>query len=176
MDINTIPANLIDHTEIVTGGESAVYGSDAIGGVVNFVLKKNFEGLEVGAKAGVSTPGGYGFNWHGDVLYGKNFAEGRGNITFSFDYNHQKRVYASQVPWLARADGLVVNDVDTAAQPSDGNPDRIFVTDIRQASIHQNGLVPITEPLSNAQCGVGDSNGATPGTPYNCTYIFGMRG
>src|SRR5690606_34595596 len=46
-DLNTIPAALVGGTELVTGGSSAVYGSDAVGGVVNFILKDDFEGVEV---------------------------------------------------------------------------------------------------------------------------------
>src|SRR5205085_6238517 len=46
-DLNTIPASLVDHVEVLTGGASAVYGSDAIAGVVNFIMRKDFEGVEV---------------------------------------------------------------------------------------------------------------------------------
>ncbi len=178
VDTNTIPANLIQRIDIVTGGESAVYGSDAIAGVVNFILKKNFEGLEVGAKGAVSTPGSYGLNYHGDVLWGKNFADGRGNITLSFDYNHQNRVYASQVPWLRSVEGLILTDSDPAGLPlgSDGVYDSTYQYDIRQTSIHVNGLVPVTQGTVGAACGIGVTNGVTPGTPYNCTYIFGSDG
>ena len=47
-DLNTIPTALIERTEVVTGGSSAVYGSDAITGVINFIMKDDFEGVEVG--------------------------------------------------------------------------------------------------------------------------------
>ncbi|HUI60892.1 MAG TPA: TonB-dependent receptor plug domain-containing protein [Steroidobacteraceae bacterium] len=49
-DLDQIPAGLIDRVEVVTGGASAAYGSDAIAGVINFIMKKNFEGLEVGGQ------------------------------------------------------------------------------------------------------------------------------
>jgi outer membrane receptor protein involved in Fe transport len=178
VDINTIQANLIERVDIVTGSNSAVYGSDAIAGVANFILKRNFEGLEVGAKATVSTPGSYGFNWRADAIYGKNFADGRGNITISAEYSHQNRVYASDVPWARRADGFVINDLDPAGLPngSDGVPDRLFQTDIRSSTINVRGLVPISYSNATAQCGTGVSNGVTPGTPYSCTYIFNADG
>jgi outer membrane cobalamin receptor len=54
VDIGTIPAGLIERVEVVTGGASAVYGSDAMAGVVNFVLKDRFEGVELSAQTGVS--------------------------------------------------------------------------------------------------------------------------
>jgi iron complex outermembrane receptor protein len=57
-DLNQIPTALVDHVEVVTGGASAVYGSDAVAGVVNFIMKRNFEGVRLDAQ--------YGFNWHGN--------------------------------------------------------------------------------------------------------------
>jgi outer membrane receptor protein involved in Fe transport len=80
-DINTIPTAMVDHVETITGGASATYGPDAIGGVVNFVLKKNFHGADFDLQ--------YGFNQAGDgrqfsanALFGTNFADDKGNITF----------------------------------------------------------------------------------------------
>ncbi|MGC1468523.1 MAG: TonB-dependent receptor plug domain-containing protein, partial [Sphingorhabdus sp.] len=54
VDTNTIPNDLVERVDIVTGANSAIYGSDAIAGVVNFILKRNFEGLQLRANAGVS--------------------------------------------------------------------------------------------------------------------------
>src|SRR5688572_31451616 len=51
-DLNTIPTALIARTEVVTGGSSAVYGSDAITGVINFIMRDDFEGVEVGGQYG----------------------------------------------------------------------------------------------------------------------------
>lgn len=84
-DLNTIPAGLVDRVEIVTGGASAVYGSDAISGVVNFILKKDFEGMELTASAG---QGEHGYAETRDVqaLIGGNFAGGNGNITLFAEY------------------------------------------------------------------------------------------
>ena len=56
-DINSIPAAMIDRVEIITGGASATYGADAIGGVTNFILKKNFQGAQH-RRAGRHHPGG----------------------------------------------------------------------------------------------------------------------
>ncbi|MGE3693327.1 MAG: TonB-dependent receptor plug domain-containing protein, partial [Novosphingobium sp.] len=174
VDVNTIPANLVDRVDIVTGGNSSIYGSDAIAGVVNFVLRKNFDGIEANGKFGVSTPGGYGKNYNLDAIWGKNFADGRGNITLSVDYAHQNRVYASDAPWARQVDGFYTNDLDPSG--SDGIFDREYGLDFRQSSIHVNGLVPITQPGIGARCGIGTSNGVVAGTPYNCTYIFQNNG
>ena len=85
VDIGTIPAGLIERVDVVTGGASAVYGSDALAGVVNFVLKDNYEGLEVSSQYGISDHGdGSSFNVQG--LLGGNFGDDRGNMTFFASY------------------------------------------------------------------------------------------
>jgi iron complex outermembrane recepter protein len=84
-DLNTIPTALIERTEVVTGGSSAVYGSDAITGVVNFIMKDDFEGVQVGGQYGfdsaTSTP-----TYSADLTLGGNFSEGRGNAVVSLNY------------------------------------------------------------------------------------------
>ncbi len=85
VDLNTIPASLVERAEVLTGGRSAVYGSDAIAGVVNFVLKKDFEGVSLDTSYRITEKGDGGtFNVNGAI--GGNFAEGRGNATLYFDY------------------------------------------------------------------------------------------
>ena len=56
-DLNQIPASLVDHVEVLTGGASAVYGSDALAGVVNFVMRKDFEGIELDGQYGIAEAG-----------------------------------------------------------------------------------------------------------------------
>ncbi len=188
-DINSIPNDLIERVDVVTGGNSAVYGSDAIAGVVNFVLRRDFDGFQLRGQAGVS-PRGFGGNQYVSGMYGKNFAEGRGNITLHAEYANQERVFGSSLPWLNSVDAFGVVDVDTSGLPngSDGFPDSIFLRDNRSASINRFGLIPITQPrddpstaANEALCGIGagPSNGATSsagGVPYNCTYLFDPAG
>jgi outer membrane receptor protein involved in Fe transport len=180
-DVNTIPNDLIERVDIVTGGNSAIYGSDAIAGVVNFVLRRDYEGIQLRAQAGVAEEG-FGGNQYISGMVGKNFADDRGNITLHAEYSHSDRIFGSDVPWFRRNDGLLVTDVDTTGLPgnSDGFPDRSFFRDIRTASIHRFGLVPITQRAGAGLCGtgIGATNGqpAATGTPYNCTYIFTPEG
>jgi iron complex outermembrane recepter protein len=117
-DLDQIPAGLVERVEVVTGGASAVYGSDAIAGVVNFIMKRNFQGFQV--------DGQWGENWHDngntfvqglvrdfgyepptgsaqdgrnrsfDMLMGTNFADGDGNVTGYLSYRHADPVFASQ--------------------------------------------------------------------------------
>src|SRR5262245_66020514 len=85
VDVNSLPIGIVDNVEIITGGASAVYGSDAIAGVINFKLKHRFEGLQLDARSGVSDAGDYG-NVDASLLGGTNVADGRGNLMVAFDY------------------------------------------------------------------------------------------
>ncbi|PQO97331.1 TonB-dependent receptor [Massilia phosphatilytica] len=84
-DVNTIPAALVKRVETVTGGSSAVYGSDAISGVVNFILRDNFSGVEINAQRSVDQPTRTP-NDSLDLTVGGNFGEGRGNVVVSVNY------------------------------------------------------------------------------------------
>ncbi len=88
VDVNTIPSAMLERVEIISGGASAVYGADAIGGVTNFILRKNFKGLEVDAQTGI-TAAGDGQETRLSAVMGTDFAEGRGNITVAVE--HYKR-------------------------------------------------------------------------------------
>ena len=91
VDIGTIPAGLIERVDVVTGGASAVYGSDAMAGVVNFILKDNYEGMEISSQYGISEHGdGASFNIQG--LMGGNFGDDRGNLTFFTSYYTREAV------------------------------------------------------------------------------------
>src|SRR5690606_6887711 len=86
VDINNIPASLIERVDNVTGGASAIYGSDAIAGVVNFIMKRDFEGFEIGGQYSATD----GFNaemYDTNITAGTNFADGRGNIVFYGSYS-----------------------------------------------------------------------------------------
>jgi outer membrane receptor protein involved in Fe transport len=84
-DINTIPAALVKRIEVVTGGSSAVYGSDAITGVTNFIMKDDFQGVEFDAQRTwdqhTGTP-----TYSAAITFGGNFDNGRGNLVASLDY------------------------------------------------------------------------------------------
>jgi outer membrane receptor protein involved in Fe transport len=80
VDLATIPSALVQRVEVITGGASAVYGSDAIAGAVNFILRDDFEGLETSLQFG-ETSEGDGQSQNYDILFGTNVADGRGNVT-----------------------------------------------------------------------------------------------
>src|SRR3546814_3912900 len=84
-DLNTIPTALVDRVELITGGSSAVYGSDAVSGVVNFILKDDFEGVEATAQYDVTAKGDAA-KANLDLIVGGNFADDRGNATLYINY------------------------------------------------------------------------------------------
>lgn len=91
VDLNMIPPSMIERVEVVTGGASAVYGSDAMAGVVNFVTKTNFEGMELGGQYGI-TDKGDAQRYNFDLTVGGNFADGRGNVVFNASYYDRDEV------------------------------------------------------------------------------------
>lgn len=91
VDLNTIPQFLLESVDVVTGGASAVYGSDAIAGVVNFRLK-DVQGVEVGAQYSLTERGdGARYEIHGAI--GSEFADGRGNATVYAEYYNRDSIF-----------------------------------------------------------------------------------
>ncbi len=138
-DTNTFPTDLIERVDIVTGGNSAIYGSDAIAGVVNFVLKDHYQGVQIRGQGGISQEGDAG-SYYISALAGTNFAEGRGNVAINFEYARQNDFYASGRKNLRNNQGFVTVDSDPpgAVNGSDGVFDTRFVTDIR-SGLYSNG-------------------------------------
>jgi len=95
VDLNNVPVRLIDRVEVVTGGASAVYGSDALAGVVNFIMKEDYQGFDVGIQHGQSAQGD-GAQDQFDVLLGGNLGEDRGNITAFASYFNRDSVLQSE--------------------------------------------------------------------------------
>ena len=91
VDVNSIPAALIERVETLTGGASSIYGADAVTGVVNFVLKEDYEGLQGNVQTGISSEGD-AWRINGDLTWGTNFADGRGNFTISGEYARSDEV------------------------------------------------------------------------------------
>jgi len=92
VDINTIAPSMIENVEVLTGGASSVYGSDAVSGVVNFILKDDFEGVE--ANLGYTiTEQGDAETLNASVTMGANTADGRGNATISLGYTDRSALF-----------------------------------------------------------------------------------
>ena len=136
VDINTIPIDLVERVDIVTGGSSAVYGADAVAGVVNFVMRRDFEGLRARAQGSVAT--------HGDaqtylvsLTGGTNFADDRGNLAASFEYGREESLLMADRAALRndRFTSFFANPADGIGAADDpAIPDNVPFTDLRFAT------------------------------------------
>ena len=109
VDITGIPTALVDRIEVMTGGASAVYGSDAIAGVVNFILDNQYEGFEVGGSYDLTTDYTDGEIYSINAKFGASSADGRGNITVFADYTNRSAIVQGDRPYteFALDDGSV---------------------------------------------------------------------
>lgn len=94
-DTNVIPVGLIDRVDIVTGGASSVYGADAVAGVVNFVTKRDFQGVEATSNYRISERGDTA-RYRGDILFGANLADGKGNVVLGIGYTQSDPLLHTQ--------------------------------------------------------------------------------
>lgn len=120
ISLDTIPDAFVERIEVITGGTSAVYGSDAVTGVVNIITRDDFEGFQVDTRFGTSDEGGndeIGFG----VTAGANFDDGRGNVIFSVEWDDERAIYERE-----RAKAMIAQEVDinTNDQPDVLEPNR----------------------------------------------------
>ncbi len=102
VDLNTLPQFLIENVEVITGGASTAYGSDAMAGVVNFKLRSSFTGVEADLQTGQSSRGD-GATYDANLLLGGEFEEGRGNAMLLLNYAKRDGVLRGARPWFAIA-------------------------------------------------------------------------
>jgi iron complex outermembrane receptor protein len=102
VDTNSIPVALISRVDLVTGGASAVYGADAVAGVANFNLKRNFTGFDLTTSAGISSESDTKRN-RTDVTIGANLADGKGNVVLSLGKTHADPLQQGARPFGFRA-------------------------------------------------------------------------
>jgi outer membrane receptor protein involved in Fe transport len=165
VDINVMPNNLISRVDVVTGGASAIYGSDALAGVVNFVLDKDFTGVKGSINAGITT---YGDDENYDVSLaaGIPFAGGRGHILLSGENAYTAGIPHNNRPWSDISYSLVGNPAYTA---TNGQPQYITAQYTALAIATRGGMV-LGGPLNGTQFGAG-------GTPsrFNFGTITGIQ-
>lgn len=138
VDLSTIPASMIERVEVMTGGASAVYGSDAVSGVINVILRDNYEGVELSGRATTSTEGVGARTHEFNLLGGGDFLSGRGNATFHLGVNRIQQTMENDVRQFANW-GTIVNPADTGRL--DGIPDRIYVPNIGTDYRSGNGVI-----------------------------------
>jgi iron complex outermembrane receptor protein len=111
VDITLIPSMLVQRTETVTGGASAVYGSDAVAGVVNIILDDRLQGFKAQADFSQTTHHGDGDQWHGSAAYGTAFAEDRGHFVVGGEYQKTDAIgiCSAERGWCGSNYGLFTN-------------------------------------------------------------------
>ncbi len=102
VDVNSIPSAAIERVEVITGGASSVYGADAVAGVVNFILKKDFEGLDLDLQTGAMMNGA-GNESRASALFGVNSGDGRGNIMLGLELAEREAVHADDTDFWHEA-------------------------------------------------------------------------
>lgn len=124
VDLNVVPSLALKRVDIVTGGASAAYGSDAVSGVINLVYDEKLEELKLNAQYGLSDRGD-AENLRLSAAWGSGFDEGRGHFLLAADYDDNKGIpKASARKWQRRSPAIVSNPDDTG--PSDGIPEYVF--------------------------------------------------
>ncbi|RMB01546.1 TonB-dependent receptor plug domain-containing protein [Eilatimonas milleporae] len=141
VDINTIPQELIERVEVLTGGASAIYGADAVTGVVNFVMKDDYEGASLIVQAGDADEGD-AFSYTARGIVGSNFADGRGNAVFTFEFADTQGYTGLDRSFTRRGEQFVdnPNDGDTPQNTNDGIPDEILIENRRLNFITAGGI------------------------------------
>ena len=139
VDINTISTELLERVDVITGGASAIYGSDAVAGVVNFITKKDFQGLSLNAHGGLSYKGD-ARQAGASFAVGSNFADGRGNIAASLEYDYRQSLGVSERDFSRNNDQFVNNPANILTQ-NDNIPDTIFVRNTRSIVFSDGGTV-----------------------------------
>jgi outer membrane receptor protein involved in Fe transport len=187
VDIDTIPRLLIERVELVTGANSAQYGADAVSGVVNFVLRRDYEGLEIDASNAMINKDGQ-TNKRISVLGGTNLFGDRLNVYGSFEHEENEEVRDSDIDWRAEAWSLIGVDFDPVSAPNDGIVDNILVSGLRNISRSRGGSLILVndipaDPSRAIPAGIPCPIGTTGQVSANCifpepgkTWQFGDNG
>ncbi|MHB1204326.1 MAG: TonB-dependent receptor domain-containing protein [Rhodospirillaceae bacterium] len=164
VDANALPQQLISRVDVVTGGASAAYGSDALSGVVNFILDKKFTGFKGEISGGVTTYGD-DRNWKVALSDGFDFAGGRGHVLLSMELVGKDGILTSGGrAWNRVGAGIILNPAyGTGAGQSTSVPQRLFYPNsVSQDNAAPGGIIT-AGPLKGIAFGPG-------GTPYQFNY------
>lgn len=186
VDASTIPVALIDRVDILTVGGAAAYGADAVSGVVNYVLKDDYEGAEI------QITGGQAFNDHDagrysiNGVWGQNFLDGRLNVAVSGEYSFIDDLTANEREVRANQPGLTGNPLNGAIRnPAfvpggtavflgttvDNILPSVFRTNLRTSTLSQGGLIfNVTQTNGTAE------NPTIANLPTGSTYTTGAAG
>lgn len=165
VDVDTIPTPLIERVEIITGGASALYGADAVSGVVNFVMRTDFEGLEIEGAVGQLAQGTSEFNKRASIIGGVNLFDDRLNLYGFAEYQTSDRINDNDldIDWLTSNTRLSTVDIDPAGAPNDGVYDVVPLSNLRTLGRPIGGILSLAN-------GVRPSPASDPDIPFgNCS-------
>ena len=175
VDLNLVPSNLVSRIEVVTGGASAAYGSDAIAGAVNVIVDKRFEGIKGQVDYGISDEGDGG-DVHAGLAFGTSFGGGNGHFVIGGEYDDQKGIGNCFTRSWCKPAGIVTNP---GFASNNGLPNLIRSTDTAGWFMNSSGVVSINNNSTAATAAIRNlrgTNGITfgadggvlpyrPGTP-----------
>lgn len=137
VDTVTLPFGLIKRVEVVTGGASAAWGSDAVAGVVNFVLDRDYRGFGANVESGVSSRGDASYV-KANLTAGQSFADGKGHIVAEFDYFNQTRGVDLIDRDFFKSRAVVNNPAYVAGN---GQPKQITVSNVGTSNVSPGGVI-----------------------------------
>jgi iron complex outermembrane receptor protein len=144
VDLSTIPATLIERVELITGGASAVYGADAVSGVINVILRDDLSGLEVSGQGGFSEHGG-AENFAATMAGGDAFADGRGRFSFGVSHVREEPLFSRDRSFTSSWISLDANPANTGG--ADGIPDLITIRDFSIPLFHPGGAFFLSDGM-----------------------------
>ena len=155
VDVNIIPAGLIKRVDVLTGGAAAVYGADAVAGVVNFIMDDKFDGVELSASYETADGGAEKFNT--EAIFGGDIASGRGHITGYVGYSERKDLLAGERSWAMQNSGSIINTggfyTDVASGNTFGIDDNGAVTAGRN-TVNVTGERNLIQPMDRLSAGL----------------------
>ncbi|MBW8812622.1 MAG: TonB-dependent receptor [Caulobacterales bacterium] len=167
VDINNLPTALVERIDVVTGGASAAYGSDAVAGVVNFVLNKKFEGLKGTLAAGMTSRQD-DQTYNVDLAYGHSFAGGRGHVLLSAEYAD-----VQGIDFLDPNERKWFKSCDMLSFAASARPQRIVACGVNARTVAQGGVITSTA-LANTQFLAGGAPAPfVLGSPVDTNFMVG---
>lgn len=172
VDVDTIPRLLIERIDVTTGGQSALYGADAVAGVVNFVMRKDFEGLEIDSNVSQINQDGQ-TQKRFSALAGKNFFDNRLNTYISAEYEEGEELNDADIDWRRNACQLVANDADPSSAVNDGVNDNVLKCGVRNISRAKGGYLVLANQIPQSMTSDPDRGTSSLTCAYSPSAPFG---
>lgn len=183
VDVSILPSGIVERVELITGGASAVYGADAVSGVVNFLLRDEFDGLQLSGQYGASEYGD-GLEYNINLLAGAEVMDGRGNVVFAASYTNREAIGQAERPFTEVAsycdlDGCIPYGSTTTGDGTFSIPSSANLSVLRNYFIGQG----VSAATANSQVVVGQRLGFNPdgslfiaGIPFSGGGVWNYKG